>query len=331
MAKKKKPSKTTKQEKTPPKKAAKKTTPKKAPKPKAKPEQLPEVEQEESVRLPPMVKQMGRILKGERESPLNRRVQNSGRRQIPVLQRIEDQDPHTLNKFYEAIAAGASFRAAAGFLDVLPDTVSRWYQRGKEAKSGPYHRFYKMVTAKMQLGTSIAEMKVAQSSPLVYLTKGPGRMINPEWSENPDRKELIQVEQQTNVEVTGQLQVNKLQIHAALGEISQALPGIKVEELIRPQALIASDEGGEEGVDDGGFEDDDTADNRGTNYLGEGNYISENLSLPSSIRESVKSAGVSPPRKRVPVDKVMLETTAGEVVNPQETLKQRLLRLAGRK
>jgi len=84
-------------------------------------------------------------------------------------------------QFLLLLKSGASLAAAGGSLRLTPETIHRWYEAGRQAKKGPYRRFFKDVTAALQEATSFAEVAVKQDNPIRWLERGPGKYVNPEW------------------------------------------------------------------------------------------------------------------------------------------------------
>jgi hypothetical protein len=212
-------------------------------------------------------------------------------------------NPKAMTDFLDAIRAGASWNSAAAFLRVKPDTIQRWMARGKAAKSGPYAKFYRQTMQALQESTIVAEAKVKERNPELWLRNGPGRLVNEQWRD--DGKQVdINLDGQLNQ--SGTLQVQHVDVVAALKEIQKA--GIPLEHLTL-NALEMPDEK----VDD--ELDNDQVDTSGTNYLGDGKWRSNLPSLPEPMASRSKSV----------VDIKTLESTNGEVVSVKpKTILERL-------
>ena len=94
---------------------------------------------------------------------------------LTMLNDLLGANPKAMSDFLDAIRAGASWNAAAAFLNVKPDTVQRWMARGKSSKTGPYAKFYRQTMQALQESCIVAEAKVKEKNPELWLRNGPGR------------------------------------------------------------------------------------------------------------------------------------------------------------
>ena len=240
------------------------------------------------------------------------------RRGLALIADVQQYDPERWETFIAALRSGASFRAAAGILGVQPETISRWLERGRGARQGAYRRFYRAVMKALQEATAIAEIKVLERNPENWLRNGPGKVVSPEWREDGKK---VEVEVTGGIETSGKLQVAHVDVVEALKHIQAA--GLDVGVLTRSQAELHVVEGMAEDDQD----EDDAAGRRGTNYVGDGTWASENPCLPGQVQDRLKRGGVLKPKP----DQELLAKTEGEVVAPQQggSLLERMRRLRG--
>ncbi len=213
-------------------------------------------------------------------------------------------NPKAMVDFLDAIRAGASWLSAAAFLRVKPDTIQRWMLRGKTAKSGPYAKFYRQTMQALQESTIVAEAKVKERNPELWLRNGPGRLVNEQWRD--DGKQVdINLEGQLNQ--SGTLQVQHVDVVAALKEIQKA--GIPLDHLTLNALEMPDEQAGDDGLDN------DQVDTSGTNYLGDGKWRSNLPSLPEPMAS----------RSKAVVDIKTLESSHGEITTVKpKTLLERL-------
>lgn len=227
---------------------------------------------------------------------------------LALLNDLLAANPKAMADFLDAIRAGASWNAAAAFLNVKPDTIQRWMVRGKSSKSGPYAKFYRQTMQALQESTIIAEAKVKERNPELWLRNGPGRWVNDQWRE--DGKQ-VDVNFEGSLVQGGKIQVQHVDIMAALKEIKAA--GVPLDHL----TLAATEMPDEITDNDEDDLDDDQTDTMGTNYLGSGKWRSDLPSLPELLR------GKSPV-----IDTKTQEDTLGEITTVKpKTLEERLKNL----
>lgn len=226
---------------------------------------------------------------------------------LALLNDLLNANPKAMADFLDAIRAGASWQAAAAFLHVKPDTVQRWMARGKASKTGPYAKFYKQTLQALQESCIVAEAKVKERNPELWLRNGPGRLVNDQWR---DDGKQVDVNFEGSMVQNGRIQVEHVDVVAALKEIQAA--GVPLDHL----TLQATDMPDEVSDDEDDL-DDDQVNTAGTNYLGDGRWKSNLPALPEPLRS------------RSPVIDVKIqEETIGEIttVKPM-TLAERLARL----
>ena len=56
-------------------------------------------------------------------------------------------NPERQEKILTCVRAGMSYRAAAQFAGIAPETLCRWVARGEKAESGLFHEFFESVQA----------------------------------------------------------------------------------------------------------------------------------------------------------------------------------------
>lgn len=248
-----------------------------------------------------------------------------------------------LKKFLKYVSAGVSMRAAAEAIRINSDTVWVWYHRGAAAEQAqskqdaPYRRFYRLIHARLQQATAVAEATVKSENPIAWLKQGPGRVISPEWSQ-PEVQQVELIQSGPSQET---LPVPQADILAALQELRAA--GIEnLGQIVEGQfAVKNSDE--EEFDEDSG----DKVSSRGTNYMEDGNWRSHNPSLPAALRpapppglpapaldlDPLIPETLPPPHVPVPVDRAMSDATGGELnrpVGPDTPALNKILKLMGR-
>lgn len=220
------------------------------------------------------------------------------------------------------VRAGASWSAAAAAVRLDPDVLRRWIVRGSQERSGSYRKLYRKVFSALGEATSVAEIKVAASDPLHWLKYGPGRLINPEWSEAEDG---VQDDGSTAPANNGILVMTPDMFAAAVAEMQAAgalrgpsagviegefsptpsltaqaageakpsvaevlPPGLQSRDFtVEEQALGIRGEQEVDMNDDGEFTYDDDveeAEDRGVNYAENGNWTSQNPHLPPGLR-----------------------------------------------
>jgi len=283
-------------------------------------------------------------------------VQRKVKKSRPKITKIlydPDYRPR-LKKFLKFVSAGVSMKAAAEAIRVNSDTVYVWYHRGSAAeqsqspskKDAPYRRFFRLVHARLQQATAVAEATVKSENPLVWLKQGPGRVVSPEWSQ----PELQQVELIQTGPVQETLPVPQADILAALAELRAA--GIENLGQIVEGQFAVKDESESEFEEGSG----DRVSSRGTNYMEDGNWRSHNPSLPAALRpvpptipglpapslnfnplipdrDSLDPEPLPVPHVPVPVDRKMSDATGGELnrpVGPDTPALDKILRMMGR-
>ena len=224
---------------------------------------------------------------------------------LTMLNDLLGANPKAMSDFLDAIRAGASWNAAAAFLNVKPDTVQRWMARGKSSKTGPYAKFYRQTMQALQESCIVAEAKVKEKNPELWLRNGPGRLVNDQWRD--DGKEA-DINFEGSLVQNGKIQVQHVDIVAALKEIKAA--GVPLDHLTYTANEIPEDESEDD-------EDEDQAGSMGTNYLGQGKWNSNLPSLPAPLQ------GRSPE-----IDRTLQEKTHGEITQPKpKSLAERLANL----
>lgn len=227
---------------------------------------------------------------------------------LALLNDLLSANPKAMSDFLDAMRAGASWQAAAAFLHVKPDTVQRWMARGKASKSGPYAKFYRQTMQALQESTIVAEAKVKEKNPELWLRNGPGRLVNDQWR---DDGKQVDVSFEGSLVQNGKIQVEHVDILAALKEIKAA--GVPLDHL----TLAATDMPDEISENDEDDMDDDQINTMGTNYLGDGRWKSDLPSLPAPLRD-----------KSPVIDTKIQEDTFGEITTVRpKSLAERLKNL----
>lgn len=251
-----------------------------------------------------------KIVTNEATGKLSRR--RSG---LALIEDIQRTSPERWETFLSALRSGASYKAAAGLIGVAPETITRWMERGRGARSGPYKRFFRAVMKSLQEATAIAEVQVAQKNPENWLRNGPGKLVNPEWREDGKK---VEVEVSGEVATSGKLTVAHVDVVAAMRELKAA--GVSLDMITMEQHELPKGVDAEDG-DDG----ETLADKSGTNYVGDGLWVSDNPSLPLNLQQNLTSQGVI----KTKVNRQVLEDTNGEVVVPvKKDWRERLKGLA---
>lgn len=195
---------------------------------------------------------------------------------IARVMELERIDPTRMQAFLSALESGSSYSAAAGFLHITPDTMRRWMERGRTAKSGPYKQFHRRVIGSIQKAAAIAGIKVKEMQPLAWLQKGPGKEVGDDWSDQPKQ---VQVEVSGGITQSGKVRIEHVDMIQALRELQSA--GVSLESLTMEAIKIGARDEETEGLDD----EDESPDTQGTNYLGNGKYSSTNPSLPQIVSD----------------------------------------------
>lgn len=86
-------------------------------------------------------------------------------------------------EFLLALQSGCYAHTAASMIGIAPTTFSKWLQRGREEPEGKYGRLWGDVVEALSIARCQAEIKVAQTNPLHYLTRGAGRLLGDNYNE----------------------------------------------------------------------------------------------------------------------------------------------------
>lgn len=237
------------------------------------------------------------------------------RRRSTLFELMSDKGRY--HRFLAFLQAGSTWSSAAAAVRVAPDAVTRWMTRGQSDKKGLYRRFYKDIRGAIGEATVIAENKVASSSPLLWLERGPGRFISPEWQEaaqeasgaggiNVNLNNTIAISEETYRSAFKELAAAGVDLNTLAMDDRTLEASYKVSE--SPSALAPGlpsppektsgakgtvvqsedsdlDENGVPIYDD---VDDDEVDNIGTNYAENGNWKSNNPCVPLGLRSTDK-------------------------------------------
>lgn len=82
-----------------------------------------------------------------------------------------------------ALQSGCYAHTAASMIGIAPHTLSKWLARGRAENSGKYRDLWDRVVEALSIARCQAEIKVAQTNPLHYLTRGAGRILGDNYSE----------------------------------------------------------------------------------------------------------------------------------------------------
>ena len=236
---------------------------------------------------------------------------------IAVILGLERTEPEKMARFLTALQMGATPNAAAGILGLSPNVMSRWLERGRLARRGPYKVFWSKVVTAVQEAAIVAGVRVREKDPMAWLTRGPGRLTGDDWTDQPRQ---VEVQLSGGVTTGGKIQVEHVDMLSALRELKQS--GVSLDDLtkdqatleVRPskvqalpapgqtgpntiadllanlpeaQAVVNSVTAPDDDADD--FDDDDedadSPDSQGTNYIGGGKYRSANPCLPLAMQE----------------------------------------------
>lgn len=231
---------------------------------------------------------------------------------IHQLMELAQANPEMMENYLQALRAGASYQSAAGYLKVHPETISRWMDRGRAAKSGPYRIFYKKSLQALQEAGVVAEATIKAKDPMAWMTRGPGRHVNPDWSTNDATK--VELEVSGGLTHKGRLQVDNVDIIAALKELKDA--GVSLDNLTQDSinigkmvdgTLVQGDQDSDEDT-----EDTDSVSSRGTNYIGDGKWESTLPSLPDAY-DKIRALNAPKNPRNVQVDQETLENTGDRV------------------
>jgi hypothetical protein len=83
-----------------------------------------------------------------------------------------------------ALQSGCYAHTAASMIGIAPHTFSKWLKRGREEDSGKYKDLWDRVVEALSIARCQAEIKVAQTNPLHYLTRGAGRILGDNYNES---------------------------------------------------------------------------------------------------------------------------------------------------
>ena len=118
---------------------------------------------------------------------------SKGGRRSKLAALLEDQQ----EKYAQALQylrLGATLTAVAGYLEVSPDTITRWLNRGRESSKGKYRRFWRDVTSAVAHAAIMVEVEVKVSNPMAWLKNGPRRLLGDEWRDDPNQHQSIEVQ-----------------------------------------------------------------------------------------------------------------------------------------
>ena len=228
---------------------------------------------------------------------------------------IEDllTDPPRLKAFLDYLRVGGSLSSAAAAARLNPDIASKWIRRGSTAKKGPYRQLFREVQSALGEATVVAEASVRTQNPLVWLERGPGKFVAPQWSEAKMDEELelarlnaeaaqanstLTVTQDVYYESMKELRKAGVDLNAVFDNddpisilsspIPPPTPGLPAPNTTThspPEKTPEEDPG--ESLGDFNYDDDeedmDGASTDGTNYAEDGNWQSANYSLPSAL------------------------------------------------
>ena len=121
-------------------------------------------------------------------------AKSKGGRRSKLAALLEDQHEKYAQSL-QYLRLGATLTAVAGYLEVCPDTITRWLNRGRESSKGKYRRFYVDIMAAVSHASMLCEIEVKQSSPMQWLKNGPRRLLGDEWRDDVG----------TSIEVGGQI------------------------------------------------------------------------------------------------------------------------------
>jgi hypothetical protein len=88
-----------------------------------------------------------------------------------------------LGEMLLAIQSGCYAHVAASMIGITPSTFSKWLKRGREEDQGKYRELWEDVVEAISIARCQAEIKVAQTNPLHYLTRGAGRILGDNYSD----------------------------------------------------------------------------------------------------------------------------------------------------
>ena len=97
--------------------------------------------------------------------------------------------PEVYQRMLATIRAGAFACVAAQIAGIAPETFSRWLDRGRRERRGPFRRFRQDVQQAIALARADAEIQVCRDNPVVWLRLGPGRSRDglPGWTDRADQ------------------------------------------------------------------------------------------------------------------------------------------------
>ena len=137
------------------------------------------------------------VSKTKKTTALQRKAQGLPPSNAGRINELAQMDPTTYQAMLTYVRAGAYDSVAAKSLGVTPRTFARWKTIGAEHDEqdveSEYRQFYLDLTMASGKARLRAEIKVADTQPLVWLLSGPGRPTQHEegWSED---KTIVQHE-----------------------------------------------------------------------------------------------------------------------------------------
>ena len=245
---------------------------------------------------------------------------------ITRLRELEKISPQRISQFLGALRAGASFKTAAGILNISPITVSRWMERGRASKSGPYKQFHDRVIGAIQVAATVAEAEVKAKNPLAWLKNGPGRHVTDDWQDSPREVDVdVNVQVDGQITTNGRVQIEHVDVVEALKHLKNA--GVSLDSLTLEAVKINAKTEVDE--DDESESLDDETTKQGTNYIGHGKHYSHNPSLPVAMRERVQAIEHNP-KSASAANKIQDSLEAVDIVVPQRTILERLKAIGNR-
>lgn len=147
---------------------------------------------------------------------------SKGGRRSKLAALLEDQQ----EKYAQALQylrLGATLTAVAGYLEVSPDTITRWLNRGRESSKGKYRRFWRDVTSAVAHAAIMVEVEVKVSNPMAWLKNGPRRLLGDEWRDDPNQHQSIEVQGEvSHIAYDGRAPADSNTLAAALVELKNA-------------------------------------------------------------------------------------------------------------
>lgn len=135
---------------------------------------------------------------------------------------VEDLVPgsrYSANYFLK-LELGVSEAVAAASLQITPEEISTWYNRGQEdyssgdpgAEQSPYARFYARTIQAIAKIAAVAEVRVTEDNPERFLQRGSAKkLIGPQWEEPRNLQHVQHNNVQINVQDNSQANVITLE------------------------------------------------------------------------------------------------------------------------